>query len=466
MKKVLIFILLFLGARLLQAQDITGQWNGMLEAGGQQLRIVFHIEHSKDGYTATMDSPDQGAYGMDVSGVTWENNKLKLVAEYPPIQYTGELRDSLIVGTFEQSGFEFPLDLRRAEIAKPTYNRPQEPQEPYPYFSEEVRFFNPVAEITLAGTLTLPDPSGVFPAVVLISGSGAQNRDEELMGHKPFKVLADHLTRHGFAVLRYDDRGFGESEGDFASGTTEDFATDAAAAVEYLRSRNDIGIIGLMGHSEGGIICPIVAAGNDDVKFIVLLAGTGVRGDRLLLMQEEAIMRASGSSEEEISKTLALSAQIYAKILQTADPEILKPELEAIFKESLAKGDIDVPEGLSPDDLISQQIAGIITPWMINFINYDPSLILDKVHCPVLAVNGDKDLQVPAEVNLAAIRAGLERGGNQNVTTIVFPGLNHLFQECETGAIEEYAKIEQTFSPKALEEITAWIRTQASYYMH
>ncbi len=315
----------------------------------------------------------------------------------------------------------------------------------------------------LAGTLTLPEKDGNFPAVILISGSGPQNRDEELMGHKPFLVLADHLTKKGIAVLRFDDRGTAESTGDFKTATSLDFAGDVESALKYLQTRKEINKnqIGLIGHSEGGIIAPMVAAESNDISFIVLLAGTGIRGDQLLLLQQELIGKASGASDTDLQKAKVINKGAFDIILKSNNIESLETELTNYIKQALIDNpESEKPAGMSDDDYVKLQVNQLTSPWMIYFIKYDPAPILEKVNCPVLAINGEKDLQVPAKVNLEAIENALEEGGNKNVTTKVLPNLNHLFQECETGSPGEYATIEQTFSPIALAEISNWILNQ------
>ncbi|RAI89887.1 alpha/beta hydrolase family protein [Algoriphagus yeomjeoni] len=446
------------------AQEITGQWNGALKVQGIQLRLVFNVKKTDTGYSATMDSPDQGAFGIPVSSTSFENNTLKIAITNANIKYEGTLGDdNIIIGVFNQAGQSFPMNLSREEIEKLGSNRPQEPKKPFPYRSEEVIFENKQAEILLAGTLTLPEQDGVYPAVVLISGSGPQNRNEELMGHKPFLVLSDYLTRNGIAVLRFDDRGTAASTGDFSSATSVDFATDVASAVQYLQSRPEIdkSKIGLMGHSEGGIIAPMVAADSDDIDFIVMLAGTGIRGDKLLLAQQELIGKASGMTPNQLAENEMLSRKVFEIILKEQGEEEMKGEIRnhmtQVFRNIPAAS---VPSGMTENEFVNAQMAQMTNPWMQYFIRYDPAPILEKVSCPVLAINGSKDLQVPAKENLEAIKAGLAKGGNTNVTTVELPGLNHLFQEAETGMIGEYVEIEQTISPKALELVTGWIKEQ------
>ncbi|HNW54082.1 MAG TPA: alpha/beta fold hydrolase, partial [Bacteroidales bacterium] len=293
--------------------------------------------------------------------------------------------------------------------------------------------------------------------------SGPQNRDEELMGHKPFLVWADYLTRNGIAVLRFDDRGTAASKGNFKTAITPDFASDVEAAVQYLKTRKEIDKkkIGLIGHSEGGIIAPMVAAGSKDISFIVLLAGTGVPGNEILLLQQELIGRANGASEAELLKSKLMNKGAFDIIINTVDNSKRKADLSTYLNQVYEQDTtLEIPQGMTKDELISKQVSQLTSPWMVYFITHDPAPVLQKVKCAVLAVNGDKDLQVPAQVNLDAIKKALEKGGNKKVTTRVFPGLNHLFQECKTGSPSEYAGIEQTISPVVLEEVTQWIVKQ------
>lgn len=440
------------------AQGITGDWHGMLDFGGMKLRIVFHIKASAEGYSATFDSPDQGAFALPIQSVTFENPNLTMKVDSPPIIYRGELNNDTITGTFNQSGYELPLDMQRQVIDKPVYIRPQEPKEPFPYQEEEIEFANPRAGIKLSATLTLPPGKGTFPAVVLISGSGPQDRNEELLGHKPFWVIADHLTRAGIAVLRFDDRGIGGSEGDFATATTLDFASDVASAVRYLQDRKEISGIGLAGHSEGGIIAPLVAVEIPELKFIILLAGTGVRGDKLLLLQEEMLWRVDESDEAKIDKYLKINRGIFEMVIREADTELLTNRMRVFLAQSIAEGEIDIPEGFSQEDIISQLIEQMTNPWMLFFVRHDPALVLAKVSCPVLALFGSKDLQVPPTQNLEAIKSALNQAGNTQYKLIEFPDLNHLFQTAETGHPSEYARIEETIAPQVLETMTNWIK--------
>lgn len=462
MKILLAFLFTILITFTSTAQTITGEWNGVLNVQGTQLRLVFNISQNDQGYTSTMDSPDQGAKGIPVTTTSFKDPVLTFEIPAGGIAFSGEFKESSIEGIFRQNGQEFPLILTREIAEKEKVNRPQEPIEPYSYLSKDVTFENKEGNIELAGTLTLPKKDGKFPAVILISGSGPQNRNEELMGHKPFLVISDYLTKNGIAVLRYDDRGVAESTGDFGSSTTADFADDVASAVAFLKSRKEIDSsnIGLIGHSEGGLIAPIVASQSEDVAFIILLAGSGIQGNELILLQQELIERVSGTPEDDITASLQTNEKIYDLIIQSKDSVKLKSELTSVFEESILTGTTKIPEGKSKDELIQQQLDLYTSPWVMYFLKYDPAGVLEKVNCPVLAVNGEKDLQVPPKENLSAIKNALEKGGNKNVTVKEYPNLNHLFQESDSGSPMEYATIEQTFSPEVLKEIFEWIKIQ------
>lgn len=457
MIKTILIIIAVLTSYFASGQEILGQWNGTLNVSGTQLRLVYHINKAENGYTATMDSPDQNAVGIPIQKTTFENSVLKLEIPNAQISYEGTLnKDNIIVGKFTQGGRSLELNLSRENSskessAKQVYVRPQEPQKPYPYYTEDVKFENKTDKVVLAGTLSLPKKEGNFSAVILITGSGKQNRDEEMLGHKAFLVLADYLTKKGIAVLRFDDRGTGESTGDFSKATTLDFVKDVQAGVDYLKTRKEINKnkIGLIGHSEGGLIAPIVAGNSTAINFIVLLAGPGIRGDKLLLLQKELLEKQYGAAESDIQKGQENFKGAYDIIIASAaNDENLKNKVDNYFKSKY-------------DDNVSKSLTAQITNnWMYTFLRLDPATILPKVKCPVLALNGSKDLQVPAEINLGAIKKTLLEAGNKKITTKELPNLNHLFQECKTGSPLEYEKIEQTFSPIALDEISSWVLLQ------
>ena len=455
-------VLLLAGLALsssLSAQDISGAWHGKLSLPTGSLTIVFHISQTEqDVYVTTLDSPDQGANGIKTQTTSFNDSTLIIQIPVIHASYKGKLNsDNTINGTFTQ-GMPLPLNLKKGEASRP--KRPQEPQPPFPYRSEEVTVRNERDGINLAGTLTLPEKGTKFPAVVMVTGSGAQNRDEEIMGHKPFFVIADYLTRNGIAVLRCDDRGTAASQGTHATATNEDFATDTEAMVNYLRSRKEINAkkIGIIGHSAGGIIAFIVAKKDPSIAFVVSLAGAGVRGDSLMLKQVELISKSQGMPDA-VWQGMKPSIRNRYAILQQTDktPEELQKELYA-----------DVTKTMSPEQLkdlntiqqISAQISSMTSPWYLHFMRYDPGQDLKKLKCPVLALNGKKDIQVDAVMNLTAIQKRITGNGNKNVTVKAYPNLNHLFQTCEKGTLTEYGQLEETINPEVLKDIIEWIRKQ------
>ncbi len=456
--------LLFFSLPIL-AQDITGQWNGILKVQGTQLRLVFHVSKSENGLSSKMDSPDQGAKDIQVTNTTFENSKIKFEILNAKIEYNGELIGNEIVGIFKQGNQKFPLNLSKESIEKVALKRPQEPKKPYSYISEEVVFQNTKDNISLSGTLTLPINKGLCPVVILISGSGPQDRNEEIMGHKPFLVISDYLTQNGIGVLRYDDRGVGESKGDFKTSTSADFATDVESAISYLKTRKEINKnkIGLIGHSEGGLIAPIVASKSSDIAFIIMLAGPGIQGDQLLLLQQKLIGKVYGLTDEVLQKNELTNRELFKIVNNSKNIDQVKIDLRKFIEKSLIENTaIGKPEEMSDEDFIKLTINQIANPWMYHFIKYNPIPTLEKIKCPVLALNGGKDLQVPAEENLEAIKKALNKNGNKNLTAKIIANLNHLFQECKTGSPDEYESLEETFSNKALTEIFQWIQTQTN----
>lgn len=431
------------------APSIEGTWLGGVEVNGMTLRLAFHIHRTPSGLTATMDSVDQGANGIPVASVTQQGTSV--VIDMPNIKgdYKGKLNADAtsIEGTWSQPGGHFPLLLKRMTgDTVPAVRRPQDPVKPYPYREEEVTFENKTAAIKLAGTVTLPQGKGPFQAVVLITGSGPQNRDEEILGHRPFLVLSDYLTRHGLAVLRVDDRGTAKSGGNFSSATTADFATDVEAAVTYMKSRADVGRIGLIGHSEGAIIAPMVAARNSDIAFIVMLAGSGVPGSEIIPEQVKQLNRTGGKTPEQAAQLAAKERAVLQLVVTEKDPAQLERKLHEILRPVM------------PEEQIAQTIESLTSTWYKYFLTYDPAPALRKVRCPVLALNGSLDRQISPAQNLPAIRSALQQGGNKHFEIVEMPGLNHLFQTAKTGSPEEYQVIEETFSPTAMEKIANWIQ--------
>lgn len=457
MKKT-ITLLLILCTSFSFAQDISGGWTGTLNVQGTELPLVFNFTKTSTGFEATMDSPKQGVKGIPVDEVTFITKKLTVEVKAAGIKYEGEWKtDTEITGNFIQGTFSAPMNLTKGvvEIIKP-----QEPAKPYPYYSEDVQFTNAKENISFAGTLTLPKKEGKFPVVVLISGSGQQNRDSEILGHKPFLIISDYLTRNGIAVLRYDDRGAGKSKGDPTLSTSADFANDARAAIEYLRTRKEINSnkIGIIGHSEGGMIAPMIAANDKNIAFIILLAGTGVAGDVLLVDQNYEVGKLNGLNEEQLNEAKVSNKNIYGIVKAEGSLDEVKKNLTAFFESEISK----IPEAERPSKMeietsIKQQVDGIATPWLRYFLSYDPKVNLKKVKCPVLVLNGEKDIQVTSKLNTQAIVNALKEGGNKNVKLQIFPGLNHLFQHCTTCNVAEYGQLDETFSPEVLKTMSDWI---------
>lgn len=458
----LLFALLILLPCSLFSQSIEGSWNGILKTENFELKIVFNISKSDTLYTATMDSPDQGAKGIPVNKIEFNGTIVKLFVTSPMVEYSGVFMGDKIMGTFKQGSATIPLNLTKRPFEGP--KRPQEPRAPFPYSVQEVSFMSPKAGIELSGTLTLPKDSNPKALVVLISGSGPQNRDEEIMNHKPFLLWADYLTKRGIGVLRFDDRGVGKSGGSFSASTSFDFADDVNSAVDYLRSRGEFKNIkiGLMGHSEGGLIAPIVASKRGDVSFLVLLAAPGVKGSDIIVAQQELIGKASGAPAEEVEKYSKISRELYDIIDKERDNPILK---------KLLRDFIATNAGEATESQITQQVAAITTPWMLTFLNYDPAESQTKIKIPVIVVNGTKDLQVPYVENLKALEKSFltAHGDNKDsfdkyVTIMKIEGVNHLFQRSETGLPMEYSKIEETISPEILEKVTIWILEKGIVY--
>ncbi len=445
-------------------KGIEGVWMGTLKVSLAELRVVFKINREEDGsLVAKMDSPDQGAENIPVDKVTFENGNLHLESKVIQGSYDGKMTaDDSIDGTWQQGGLSFPLVIKRIDEA-PKLHRPQEPKKPYPYIEEEISYENEKAGIKLAGTLTLPRSGQPFPAVILITGSGPQDRNETVLGHRPFLVLADYLTRQGIAVLRVDDRGVGGSTGNLFESTSEDFAEDVLAGVQYLKSREQINPkqIGLIGHSEGGIVAPIAASRSSDIAFIVLMAGTGVTGQKILYLQSDLLLKAAGASDEVLALQQASLEQIFKILKDEEDSTIAKKKIREALTDTLGKLSKEEKDSLGVSEAaIEIQLQMLFSRWFDFFLMYDPKPTLMKVKCPVLAINGELDLQVPPKENLAAIEKALKAGGNTNYTIRELPKHNHLFQRAQTGAMSEYAKIEETISPIALEAIAKWILTQ------
>jgi hypothetical protein len=433
---------------------LDGAWDGVLTIGANQLHLTLHVKTGAGGTAAWADSIDQMAYGLDVENLKRDGAAVGFEMTALKAAFTGRLAadGQSIAGQFTQGPSTLPLTLtRRAPGAEPAgMKRPQTPVKPYPYREEDVVFDDAAAHVKLAGTLTLPQGTGPFAAVVLIAGSGPNTRNEPLLGHQVFLVLADYLTRHGIAVLRYDKRGTGASGGDYANATTMDFAADAEAAAAYLRARQEIDPrrVGLIGHSEGGLIAPIVAVKDPTTAFIVMMAGPGVDGLDILMEQGRLIPKAMGLTDAVVDKGAAFRQQLFDIVRSEKDPQVAAARLKAAA-DAFAKANGVAPEG------VELQAGLVNSDWFRFFYDYDPAVTLRQLRCPVLALIGSKDLQVAADQNLPPIRAALAHDPDAEVEEL--PGLNHLFQTAKTGSPGEYVKIEETIAPLALQTITDWI---------
>lgn len=441
-------MVLAMSAISLSAQEgLTGTWNGVLSIPGAELALVVHIDPAG----CTMDSPDQGAYGIPAE--LKELTASRVHVEVPSIgaSLEGNLMFGLIVGKFKQSGMEFPISLKRGDIER---KRPQTPAGPFPYTSEEVTFTNPEDGAVLSGTLICPsDCDGDTPVVLFVSGSGLQNRDEELFGHKPFLVIADHLARNGIASLRYDDRSAGKSSGDASEATTDTFKKDAAAGIDYLRSLGRFGKTGVIGHSEGGTIS-FMLAGEGKTDFIVSMAGTAVNGIEVLVEQNMKIMNGSGIPEAITDDYCKVLQKIYAnRVVEHLNGRTTDENPEKTVETMITISEVRLPKELS--DSLAEVIRSI-NPWLMRFFMLDPSEWIEKITCPVMAINGEKDVQVIAGQNLPVINGLLPASGKHMVKA--YPDLNHMFQHCRTGMTNEYGQIEETISEEVLNDISDWIK--------
>ncbi len=449
-----------------QQQSIDGAWNGSLTVGPQTIRIMVHFTTGETGLRATIDIPQQGATGVQLQNVSYDDSRVYMELPAGPglAVFDGRQVGDSIGGAFTQAGLGGTFFLKHSSQAAAMV---EEPPELLPYAEEEVTFHN--AAITLAGTLTLPESGAPHPAAVMITGSGPQNRDEELFGFKPFHMIADHLTRNGVAVLRYDDRGVGGSTGSVSESTSEDFARDVVAAIELLQKRNDIRPqqIGLIGHSEGGIVAPLAASMSDEVAFMVLLAGTSVSGAEILMEQGALIMRASGATEADIEQQIAFQKRTFEAIRSGDGWDELAADLETRLRESItampdtqrnAITDVDAYIGAQ----VQAQLTALRTPWFRYFLDYDPATTLRRIDTPILALFGELDLQVPPAQNRGPLEQALRYGNHPDYTVLVLPRANHLFITATTGSPTEYATLEKVFVPEFLPLVTEWILERVS----
>ncbi|MCH7410903.1 alpha/beta hydrolase [Belliella sp. DSM 111904] len=446
------------------SQTAQGTWKGDLAVMGQKLPLIIHLNESNGEWEGTIDSPSQGAMGIKMNKVLFDGMMLSFEMSVGNASYEGVMVNEDIKGNFSQGGMKLPLDFHRikdgvADMLMPS--RPQHPVEPFDYEIKEVSFKNETAAIMLKGTLTIPTDKDSYPGVILISGSGPHNRDHEMMAHKPFWVLADYLTSRGIAVLRYDERGVGESTGSFENATTMDFKDDADAALEFLKKQDKInpGQLGVIGHSEGGLITWMLGDTREDLAFLISLAGPVMPITEMMKKQTEDITRVAGASEEIVKMLTNRNQEVYKIIVDSDSVEEVKPKIRALFEQELKE--LNVPESLFESELdkLQQAYEAKLDLWMMNFLKMDPITYIQNIDIPTFAAFGEKDLQVNAAQNANRLLEIFDQKSNL-LTLKVYENLNHLFQAAQTGAIDEYAKIEETINYLLLEDITEFILNQ------
>jgi len=445
--RVFVVVLSFQAVFFAVAHDIEGTWTGDLQVTSQvKLKLVLHVSQpvGEAHAVATMDSPDQGAFGIPAEVKHLSADSLSVVVPAICMSFEGRLNEGKLEGTFSQGGMKLPLSFEPGETA---IDRPQMPQPPFPYSTESLVVDNRTAGVSLAGTLTLPEhSSSSTPVVVMVTGSGLQNRDEEVFGHKPFAVIADYLARNGVASFRYDDRGFGESTGNGDSVSTYDFASDAQSVVDTLRACKRFGKVGILGHSEGGSVSFMLGAGNNPPDFIVAVAGPVVRGDSIILWQNIHSLEKSGMPRQMID-------EYHAALRKALDYRIENPgkAMPEEYMENICPGWRLKPVYKELADAIESSF-GKPDLWIDTFLSYSPSSDILKVKVPMMMIFGEKDTQVSPELNfpIAQRLAG-------EATVKIYPGLNHLMQHADSGEVIEYARIAETFSPEVLADIVGFI---------
>ena len=459
MKNYLILALLLVnGAKNINAQSPYGEWYARIKTF--QLDLVFHIKKEGKQTLLTWDSPNQKAFNVPGEIKLKKKNAIEVAVKNIGMTYTGTYFKDSLVGTFQQGNFTEKLVFYTTpKSSKP--KRPQEPKAPFLYEEEEIKFFNSKDSVRLTGTFTRPQNAGRFPAVILVSGSGPQDRNEEILGHKPFLVIADYLTKAGYAVLRYDDRGTYSSEGTFKGATTFDFANDAEAAFEYLSKHENVlrDQIVIIGHSEGGTIANILGARIPNLLGIVSLAGTSIRGDSILEIQNALINRSNGMSEEHITLFQEFNRELYRAVMESSTPNELSASIKPIvasWKKRLYKNKLITKK--EKKMLASSILDRLEDPWLYSFIRYSPSEHIRKIGCNILVLIGEKDIQVTSKENLENYKRLLPSNGKMH-SFLEMKGLNHFFQTCSACSLKEYGELEETFSKEALKEIQNFLDT-------
>lgn len=451
-------------------EHVKQWWKGRITVPGMPLDFVVVFTPKDAGaWSATIDIPIQGAAKLPLTEISLSKDEFHFTLPPPAAaNFSVDVaKDGKSAsGTMTQRGMMIPVTMERvteAEAATVGPDRPQTPKPPFPYPTRDVTYRNEKADVKLAGTLSIPQGPGPHPAVLLITGSGAQDRDETLFGHKPFAVLADYLARKGIAVLRVDDRGVGGSTGSTPESTSEDFVGDVLAGVEFLGHQPEIDPkrIALLGHSEGAMIAPMASIKSKDIAAIVLLAPPALPGRDILRLQLAAMLKSAGISGEAFDEQLKLQGKLLDMLAENAPKAEILPTMRELLKVQLGH----LPNGVAPSDTELDTLAEsgyeqFGTPWMRWFIASDPRPTLKQVRIPVLALIGEKDNQVPPKENIPELRAAFEAAGDKDATVKEMPGLNHLFQEANTGLFQEYATISQTLSPTALDEVATWLHKQ------
>ncbi len=461
MKKITLLAFALFFFSLCKAQPIpTGDWTGFLKLNQLTLKVIFHVKEENGQWSATMDSPDQSAYGLKIENTIWSEPILTLHIPDIKMAYYGRFGGDSLKGDYTQAGLSVPLTLYRNYIEQAPDLAIQTPVGPFNYEIRQVSFQNKKAGIKLAGTLTLPRGKGPFPAVLLVTGSGPQNRDESIGKHKPFHVLANEFTNAGYAVLRYDDRGVGESEGKFRGANSADFLEDAMAGLDFLRSIPEVNPAktGLLGHSEGGMLAWMASAEAHKPAFVISLAGPGIAHDRLMLLQTRAVAITSGMDEDKVLQAEQLNSSLYA---------IAKSEKDSLKARNAMREKLEnyyfTETGRQPDqktkEALDQQLNTLLDPWFRYFIAFDPVPYLRKIDIPVYAANGSLDVQVTANENLRSILDEIPYQKSPKTAVQNYQGLNHLFQSAQSGSPEEYLTLRETFSPQVMADIIAWMNS-------
>jgi uncharacterized protein len=469
MKTAIFFIVLLMFALASKAQtkDIAGLWEGKLNLG-IELRLVFHFTKNADGlYKATMDSPDQNAKDIPCNKVTFSGDSVITEISIAQAVYKAVLiNDSILSGKFEQAGKSLPLIVKHVEKLSGPVVRKQTPQPPFNYNNDDVVYYNADSTLHFGATFTYPKTGGLFATAILITGSGQQDRDETILNHKPFAVIADYLTKNGYAVLRVDDRAVGKTSfGDVTKATSADFAKDVEAGLAYLNTRKEVdkNKIGLIGHSEGGLIADIVGSGNKNISFIIMLAGPGVDGATVLADQNEAILLSAGANKKVAAAYKSFYQKIIGNSMEKDTSLAISKSMNDYqqWKKSTDPKIVDTLEMNNDADVLNavrQMIKQFSVPWFRYFFQVDPAYYIRQLQCKVLALGGSKDLQVLPKQNLSAIKKALQKSKSKKYETIELPGLNHLFQHCKTCTIQEYGQLEETIAPEALEVMLKWLK--------